>query len=568
MPKHTSYISLLIIVFSFAGCKKDAYQGGQTKPQDDGKTSVSKLVIDSLDQNGFVVRYQLSSIVKTSGILYATDSTRLNNSNSGNNDIISKVATLNNDSYSVAIKTPYYETTGTYWFKVYFIDNAGKTTYSNIYKQALATYQLSNKFIVKGAGSDNNFSFNNNALIITSLNIDLNVQNYSATISGTPISISNIQNYGGTNPYNYMLFDVPLSIPLGLNKLNLYYKTKLVYSTDVTITAGGLKFIAQNPEQLPAGSYFTYKDQLYVLKHNTGDDIISFSKWNPKDNSWQKLTKPSNDWYTLSMGSLSGYEINDVIYFPPFVDYNFSQDINTTYYDEYITTYTPSTGAWNYKKIFHTNIRAQGKGIQILDCFVYNNKFYCILKENTLGMDNMNGSLVGVIKVYDPIDGSWKKVMDIPAGAWGYRAIVFNNNIYLLAAFTGKQYSAITEFMNKFYILDLGNNTLVEKNHIVDDTIQATNNPYLFVYNDKIYMYGGFSSFGYVSAYNSLFAVYDPVKDSWAPVGNTYAGARISQTNGFVLQFNGTVYVGFGYDNYSNGTSSQYSRNIYSLLLQ
>jgi N-acetylneuraminic acid mutarotase len=96
----------------------------------------------------------------------------------------------------------------------------------------------------------------------------------------------------------------------------------------------------------------------------------------------------------------------------------------------------------------------------------------------------------------------------------------------------------------------------------------GTDKPYLFRYNKKIYVYGGFSSVGYTTSYNTLFAVYDPIYNKWSPVAKNYSSATVGQTDGCIFQINGKIYIGGGYNNETNSSPASYNNSIYSMLLQ
>jgi hypothetical protein len=557
---------LLGFAFLFImGCKKDLPKKAAPLPPNTpvntiaDQITVTTMAIDSLDQNGFTINYTLSSTAKTSGIIFSTDSISLTTNAQGKT--ISRIANLTGEKkYSAYIKNPENVTNTIYWYKIYIIDNDDKTFYSNITKQPLSPYQIYSKSIVKGPYKDNNFSMDYNGLMITTTNIDLNAKNYSSTINGAQIPIAEIIHYTGTNPYNYLVFDVPSSLGLGPAVFTLSYKNNIVYSTSIIIVGGGLKFATKHPDQNPYGSHFTYNDELYFITYRDINDEVSFHKWNPLNNVWTKMRKPPSDWSIAELSTYSGHEINGVIYFPPVTFQNMYINGVRSIYNEYMYTYTPSTGAWNHIKLYQSN--EPNKAISIMDCFVFNNKFYSVIQE-------INGDVtLDIIKEYDPSKGSWQKVMELPFVAWDCKAAVVNGEIYLLTAFASKQYSAITEFSNKFQQLDLNSKKLIDKSSVEGDGVMGTYKPYLFVYNNKIYVYGGFSYVGYVTSYNTLFAAYTPNTDKWSPVANTFNNAKVSQSDGFIVQLNGDMYIGAGYNSFSNSSSSRLNQNIYSMLLQ
>lgn len=552
-------MSILCLVLT--GCKKDSKivtPPGTQNPTPSPLPLVSTLKTDSVTQNSYILYYQLSNTPVTTGIRWDSDSTKLLDNTYGARSI----AVLSNNYYKFSFTNLMLSNSGKYYFKVFATDKDGNTTYSKIYSQAMPSYSVISPFIVVGPASLNN------SLIVNAFNQDTKVENYTAKLNGGSVTIYKINaitNYS----YVSILIDVPAEAALGNNKLELYYMGKLVYSKDLTVVNGGLLTVTNHPGTFSGGSFFTYQNQLYTFLNDQNTGIgskMSFWRWAPSSNNWQQLPNPN---YSPFVFSFPGYEINGVIYFPPYMKYAWGVDASNSSYDEIISTYTPSTGIWKDIPLFHTNIRAEGKGISINNCFVYKSKLYCILQENTGGMDASTGTLIDVVKVFNPSDGTWQKIMQLPT-AWGYRAIVSNNKIYVLATLSGSQVYATTDFVNEFYLLDMENQTLFKKNFFTESTYTGVYKPYMFTYNNKIYIYGGQSSSGYVSNYSPWFACYDPNTDSWSPIAaNTYNSAKVSQTDGFALPINGTVYVGLGYDNYNNGTIGTGIKNtIYSLSIK
>ena len=203
--------------------------------------------------------------------------------------------------------------------------------------------------------------------------------------------------------------------------------------------------------------------------------------------------------------------------------------------------------------------------MRAVECFAYGDKLYCITSE--LPFEQKGGSAKYQIRVYDPVNDSWTYYMDLPDAAWGWISVVHANDIYLLAVKPGKQADATTEFLNEFFLLDLPGKSIVSKNWITDREV-AVDAPYLVSFNNKIYAYGGHYSTGFTSLYSSLFAMYDPQQDKWSPVsGYSYFTGWVSQTYGFMLPIANKLYVGLGYDRYTNGNihGSKINYSIYQV---
>lgn len=515
---------------------------------------VSNIIIDSLEQDRFVIKYNLLSAYKESGLILSKDSLSLINDASVN--FIRQIANQDGDKrFFTTVKIPENEVLAAYWFKIFYTDNEGKTHYSKVLKQDFSLYKVINKFIVKGPELDNNVGGTYTSLTITSLNNDIDKNNYSATINGIQTPVANITHYEGGNSlsYNYITFDIPTTISLLPSKLALSYKNKVVFTSDVTIVGGGIQFATKHPASYQYGAYFTYRNELYILNHAGNSDITS-AKWNPVTNVWQKLREPANDIDMSGLEDHQGFEINGVIYFPP-ARWNESQTYNNGVevkrYWEYIYSYTPATDTWQRKLVYKSNT----SNIHMIayDCFVRKNKLYSLI----------NYALKDVIKEYNPVNGSWKEIMTVPLqGAGGHKTVILNDKVYILTELVNKQYYATTDFVNKFYQIDLDTKTMVEK-HSLPNTIMGTHRPLLFTYQNKVYVYGGYSSTGYVTISSTLFASYDPITDEWSPVANDYNGAKVSLNEGFIVQLKESLYIGSG-----RNSNTRFNKNIYELFLK
>jgi hypothetical protein len=342
---------------------------------------------------------------------------------------------------------------------------------------------------------------------------------------------------------------VPNNFPLGKASFKFYYLNKLEYTVELTVVNGGLLSSIQHPvAQTFSGSFFEYNRKLFI--YSKASDKMSFYSWAPETNVWEKLPIPLEMSSNLYNDAFPAKVINGMVYFKPVggVSGGPFGEIPRSY-DEQIVAYNPSTGKAKVINLFHTTDVSQERIIQVTDDFAYAGKLYCLTSES---IDGASVSHAYRIRVFDPADNSWTVFMDLPnKGVW--TSVVNNGQVFLMNSDYGKQESASAEFVNAFYLLNLSAKSLLKKNWITDRAV-GSGASYLASFNNRIYVYGGNFSAGYSSFYSALFAVYDPGQDKWSPVsGYSYFTAWVSQTYGFMLPIGDKLYMGLGFDRYTNG---------------
>ncbi|WP_158826570.1 kelch repeat-containing protein [Mucilaginibacter lacusdianchii] len=580
----------LCISFLNSGCKKDHTQE-ETKPQKPVEQPFySDVKVDSITNLSMVVSYKLTKDAKSTKVYFDNDSLDLINELAGT----SKPPTNFNNSryYSKYAFSIYLDNVKAY-YRIGMIDKDGKEILSPVFSQAFAPYEIRNPYIVTGKGAFNyhpkdffinyeggilyeggitpykTIGYQDNSLLVEVVGTDENVQNYSGTLNNVSLTVSRILKNTGFEPHRQVLFDVPDDFPLGTAKFTLSYKGKLVYTTDVTVSNGGLLTAIKHPVKYTlAGCFFESGGKLYTYS-NFGQGQTNFYSLVPATGGWQELPvsnemEPS-PYFDYRNGAKT---INGIIYFPPTYDRPSGKN-QEQYYREFITSYNPTTNEWRRTYLLLTSDHDEDRSLSIVDFFVWNNKLYCITSESNFFY---NQQAVGKLnlRIFDPADGSWNVYMSFPNDLGNVRTVINNGHIYLLQTAAVVSGPASSNFVNKFYEFDLNGKSLIRKSWI-DYPNTGTFRPYLVSFNGKIIVYGGQWGAGYTSLYSSLFASYDPATDKWSPViGNSYFTAWVSQTEGFLLPINGSLYVGLGYDVYSNGNkgASKVNYTVYKVSMR
>jgi len=588
--RHLQYIVIILLItlcFTNSSCKKDKVNTPVEIPPVIQKPGINlfytALKIDSIQQFSIVLTYELSRGGKSTGIVSALDSLSL----AANTSQYTHVdATLRGSQYYFKIQYPYnLPPEDKIWFRIYLINENGEKTYSHVLSQKVALYQVKNKYVVNGKGLYNNhpkdFFINyegtaigaqDNSLIVNAISNDVNLQNYTGKINDRPIAISKIDAASYPPTHKTILFDVPDDLSVGPAKFTLFYMNNLVYTEDITIVNGGLLTAIKHPVSLiSSGIYFEYENKLYTYSnYGSNASDANFYSWAPQTNTWQKLPNPPEAPKVDYNDAKGGRTIKGIVYFPPVMvrPWGIYGQYNPYYYEEIIASYDPANGQWNKKTLLRTTNEAEDRTLDVSDSFVFNDKLYCITREFPFAQ--LSGTIKTQMRVYDPSINTWEYFMDLPDTPWYWSAVVNNGRVYLLTTGPGKQESATTQYLNEFYQLDINSKALNKKNWITDKAV-GVSSPYLVSFNNKIYAYGGQYSSGYASLYSSLFTVYDPDKDKWAPVsGYSYYTGWVSQTQGFLLPINNKLYLGLGLDRYTNGNiyGSKIKSTIYNLSIK
>ncbi|MFD0941648.1 hypothetical protein ACFQ1J_13095 [Pedobacter boryungensis] len=516
-----------------------------------------------------VVSFQLTKPAKIVGILTSLDSLSLVNRVE---DYMKRDLVFRDNRYYGKIEWPYNlpPTNDNFWFRLYMNNEDGTRTYSPVFRQAIATYQIKNVNIVNGKGSFNkhpkDFFMNyegvaigtyDNSLMVEAVTSDVNSQNYKGTLNDVNVSINKVDLMVYPASHKQVVFDVPDDYPLGQAIFKLYHLNKLVLTQQVNIVNGGLLTKDQHVLNSSAWqSIFVHNNELYTFFNGFIPSESKFYKWNTDTKTLSTLSIPN---FTLHIGNIDrAFSLNGIVYFPPanIRPWGIFSQYNPYYYKEVITTYELATNTWSEIELLNTKDINLDRGLDVLESFVIGDNIYSIIRETP-----QNTNIVRcVLKVFNVKDKSWKEYMELPNKL--YKATVLDGKVYVLTSGYDVQEGATDTFKNEFMILDLQSKSFSKKSWISNKNA-GTQKPYLTAFGNKIYVYGGQYSSGYSSLYSSLFAVYDPSIDKWSPVsGYSYFTAWVSQTNGFMLPINNKLYIGLGLDRYTNGNIYGSVRNF------
>lgn len=520
----------------------------------------------NIGQWGFRVNYSIDSVVKTSGIIFSSDSATL--SNSLGEQVTGLVATGN--LYTATVDLIAFPATSNIFYKIYTQNANGYRRYTKIYSHNLASMLVQNPFIVKGPAASNTHSPYNywdydeglygeldHSLSVMCALSDVSLENYKAYLNGISLHLDTII-LGGKNEIRHrMIFDVPEEMFLGKADLKLYHKNNLVTSTEVEVCSGGL--LTKNKRVLTQeikGNYASYSGEIYNYAcDNINNGTAYLYKWKPTTNEWTKLTNPVANVLTTDGNGMQ--VLNGIIYFMPHRVYQ-STIWNINNSEEYMITYDIANAKWD-KKILYSG-KVQRIELQVHDSFIYQEKIYWIAKEKRNGWAYNEDLMM----CYDPASGTYSQ-FHILLGEYyqpfSYKATVLDGKVYLLRSgvrsYTGSSYT----MANKFYEFDMSSKTLIPKSWVVDKTqrqwivgngVAGFIDPYLVSFKGKIYAYGGILEREYFIRHHTLFAVYDSQTDKWSPVNNSsFYTAKVSQTDGFMLPVGDQLYLGHGFDGYS-----------------
>lgn len=571
MRRKFTLILIFLSQLFFTACKKDKQPLNEDKPIEEPvvKDFYKDLKIDSLQQLSVVVSFQLNQAAKVIGLLTNLDSASLVDRPEA---YMEREVAFRNGRYYAKIEWPYNlpPIDDNFWFRLYMVDDKGVKVFSKVFRQQIATYQIKNTYVVNGKGMYNkhpkDFFMNyeggvigtyDNSLIINALTKDVNPKNYSATLNEIPIAIGTIEAATYPTTHQQIVCNVPDDFPLGPASLKFYYLNKLVYAVQLTIVNGGLLSSVQHPiANTNTAHVFGYNGKLFTYS-SQADDPKLYS-WTPETNMWQNLPVPEEMKFLKHAKPAVAKVINGIVYFTPWV-HTFGGPYEATprTYQELIISYNPNTGQGRNTILYQTTNQTEHRNLNVRDFFAYHNKLYCITSESINGQSTESAYR---IRVYNPADGSWTHLMDLPyAGVW--TAVANENQVFLMHAVEDNQEFASIQFANEFYLLNVEGKSLQRKNWITDRKI-GVYEPYLASLNNKIYLYGGYYSTGYTTLYSSLFAVYDPQQDKWSPVsGYSYFTAWVSQNYGFMMPFENKLYLGLGLDRLSNGNIYAGKRN-------
>lgn len=511
----------------------------------------SGLEINNITPNSIHIQYKVKTIgLKETGLLFSEDSSVLI-SHDPTLVKLSSVFVQKDSSYSCNITNlvPYSK----YWIQIYFKNASNEITFSKLYSITSAGFNIRwrdnfSKLVFKGETID-----------FYGEKIDTIRKNYKILYASISCPLLEIVP-NGNQLFGYVI-SIPLSVPFGKHSFALYYKDKIIFEDILENLKGTFCEVVKNSKIAGFSNSFCYNNEIYFY-YGPGD-FGYFWKWNPKINKFTQLSAPNliPDLPQWEQGS----EINGKIYFPPF-------SCNTAYYtalcaksenvEKYIYSYDPSLGKWEKNALVHNDTIPLYAGLYA--SFVYENKLYCFV------LHSVDGNKTNILlKVFDPIDFSWRTVLNsVPfPQAWGCKAAVVNDKIYVLSSLVSYNNNATTYFKNELYSLDLETKTFVKKS-IWDDPDVGSINPYFFEYKKHLYFYGGRHGQGYFTAPENRAHEYAPENDKWYPLSSYYIPSYTSASLGGFLQIvENKIYFGFGFSNFG-GNSNGWGETIYEYILE
>ncbi|RYE43462.1 MAG: hypothetical protein EOP48_22910, partial [Sphingobacteriales bacterium] len=304
-----SYKILLLIVLSSClfACKKSKQEPEQPPTTIEPEASFYKdLKVDSVQMLSVIVSFQLTKPGKVVGILTSLDSLSLVDRIQ---DYMKRDLVFRDNRYQVKIEWPYNlpPTDDNFWFRLYVNNEDGTRTYSPVFRQPIATYEIKNTFVVNGKGSLNkhpkDFYMNyeggvigtyDNSLMVEAVTVDVNPQNYKASLNDVSISVNKVDAMAYPPTHKQVVFDVPDNYPLGSATFKFYHLNKLVLTQQVQIVNGGI--LSKDQHLLNFSGWqgvFVHNNELYTYFNGLYAGERKFYKWSPETKLLSALSIPS-----------------------------------------------------------------------------------------------------------------------------------------------------------------------------------------------------------------------------------------------------------------------------------
>ncbi len=144
-------------------------------------------------------------------------------------------------------------------------------------------------------------------------------------------------------------------------------------------------------------------------------------------------------------------------------------------------------------------------------------------KRHECGAVALNGTLyllggrgVKPVEAYDPLSKMWQKMVETPIEMHHFQAIAFDNEIYVMGAFTGG-YPHETPIPN-IWIFNPSKNEWRKGGDL--PTERQRGGAGAFVYNKKIYLVNGITD-GHWDGHVNWFDVFDPLSKKWEKMPNS-----------------------------------------------
>jgi hypothetical protein len=451
--------------------------------------------LSNTTQNSFSISYQLNNnMFSETGVLYASDSLALVKEDQ---TVLRLKGVEKNGNYLVVARKLTAFTS--YWYRIFAVDHKGITRLFKIGKA------ITNDFNLRWPGEFNKTLLQSKdygiAFQLIADQPDKNILNYKATFGGNEIPLLSIVPVAGTeNMYllNFSIFEtqVPGALPF-----KLYYKGSLVFENELTYDNSNQLTATQlstHPSGYGGNAFFKFKDNVYTT-------VFDVSAWNPNSNAWAVTGQKINEVYGNPALGDEGLEVNGKIWFRPF----------SSGEGVFIRWYAPETNIWGMIKLMdYVSTTSGQRYIDHATTFVYQGKIYAFLIHGISSAIPKNNSSESILGEFNPESGTWRQLMIMDNKITYYKAVVFNEKIYVTATTRRTQFSnSPSDFRSLWYELNLKTLNLIEKSPLVIDGFEwGALKPVMFNYRGHLFMYGGM---GYNNFESRNFYEYLPNEDKW-----------------------------------------------------
>ena len=514
-------LKFLLFVFGcifIIGCQKK-----DNVNEIDYKFTESEFNVSNITQNSFDIEYKINTNgLKVTKLLVSKDSSGL----IFHTTFTSVDPTFDKSDSVYKCSAVGLDLDTKYWFQILFKDVRDSLKYSKIYNSRTKGFNL--RWVTPPPrvfkGEEMNFCGDN---------VDTIRSNYQISLDDNIWHLKSI-SLKPDKSYWYTLI-IP-DVSFGKHSFTVKYKGRLIFSDTVEAFKGGLLSLGSRLGLGGFSNNFIYNNEIYVYF-----DITKFWKFNPVSNIWTQLSTPN---IVLNLPEYKkGFELNGKIFFPPFT----CSEMTALYCrkspddEKYIYSYDPVLSVWEKHALLNNDSVPVYSGLY--SSFVFNNKLYCFVMHN-----NATNYSACLLKVFDPIDYSWKTVIDsvpIP-DILGCESIVLDNKIYIIVASLSYEEQATKYYKNDLYLCDLVSKTFTKK-AIWDFSSVGSLCGYLFDYEGHLYYYGGEFCTGYKPANSAYAFEYDPTMDKWTDLASCFFSFDTGSTfGGFLYDIKDRIFLGFG----------------------
>ncbi|MEJ7558204.1 MAG: hypothetical protein WKF66_07835 [Pedobacter sp.] len=510
-----------VLLVAVNACKKETVE-------QEISLELKDIQLSNTTQNSFSISYQLNNnMFSETGLLYATDSLALVKEEQ---TVTRLKGVEKNGSYLVVARKLSAFTS--YWYRIFAVDHKGITRLFKISKAISNGFNLHwpgefNKMLVQS--KDNGI-----ALELLADQPDKNMLSYKATLGANEISLLSVAPVAGTeNTYllNFSVFETQTPGPL---PFKLYYKGSLVFESELTYDNSNqltAKQLSTHPSGYGGNAFFRFKDNVYTT-------VFDVSAWNPNSNTWALTGQKINEVYGNPALGDEGLEVNGKIWFRPF----------SSGQGAFIRWYAPESNIWGMVKLMdYVSTNSAQEYIDNATTFVYQGKIYAFLIHgfsSAIAKNNVSESILGE---FDPASGSWRQLMVLDHKVTNYKAMVFNEKIYVTATTRRTQLSGSpSDFRSLWYELDLKTPNLIDKSPLVIDGFEwGALKPAMFNYRGHLFMYGGA---GYDNYETRNLYEYLPSEDKWKRYFIQNSGILPGQWS-FCYVIADHIYIGMGSKN-------------------